>query len=110
MNLPAVCTGALAICLLPVPSVGADAPSKPAARDIVRVSGCATMGPPVTLFCLVVPARGISYVVKSARPPIPLGLGVTVVGRRTGEVDAWCDGVDLEVISWRSNSRVTCPR
>jgi hypothetical protein len=109
MNIASLCAGVAAICLSIALSTAAEAASKRAPRNLVTVSGCATMGPP-TMFCVVVPAGGVSYIVKSARPQIPLDLGVTVVGRKTGESDPWCDGIDLQVISWRTNARLTCPR
>ena len=109
MNIGSLYAGLAAICLSTALSATAEAASKRAARSVVTVSGCATMGPP-TMFCVVVPAGGASYIVKSARPQIPLDLGVTVVGRKTGESDPWCHGIDLQVISWRTNARLTCPR
>jgi hypothetical protein len=91
MNSASLCAGLGAICLSIPLSTPAEAASRRAARNVVTVSGCATMGPP-TMSCVVVPAGGVSYIVKSARPQIPLDLGVTVVGRKTGESDPGVTG------------------
>ncbi len=96
---------ATSLCAVAALTTDADAAKKKRtmAKDLVVVSGCARFVPP---FCTAVAYRGTTYIVNSANPHIPRDTGVTVIGRKTGDMSP-CFGTWLQVISWKPN-RLLC--
>jgi hypothetical protein len=50
-------------------------------RNKVSISGCTSVGPPVCTLIMIKCGKQV-YMVVDARPPIPGGIGVTLVGKR----------------------------
>ncbi len=82
---------------------GADAAPRAKDKDTIVISGCARGTPPL---CTEVNYLGTSYVVRSAKPPIPADTGVTVTGKVMDGLGL-CWGTWLEVTKWRKN-RLAC--
>ncbi len=57
--------------------------------------------------CETISYRGKTYVLNSASPPVPVKVGVTVVGIIAGDISI-CEDTPLRVIKW-SRNRMRCP-
>jgi hypothetical protein len=77
---------------------------KSAMLKTVTVNGCARAAPP---FCTIIGSGAQSYSLHSAAPPVPVNVGVTVVGVRDGDVSP-CFAPPLKVLRW-SRNRLRCP-
>jgi hypothetical protein len=78
--------------------------AKAAMPNTVIVKGCARPAPP---FCTVIGAGPLTYSLHSAAPPVPVNVGVTVVGVKDGDVSP-CFATPLRVLKW-SRNRLRCP-
>jgi hypothetical protein len=106
MHIGKVLAVAAAVCAMLATTGGAEAAKKKGkakAKDTIVVSGCARFAPP---FCTSLTSKGTTYMLSPTTPPIPRDTGVTVVGRKTGNVGP-CFGTWLEVKSWKPN-RLLC--
>ncbi len=76
-----------------------------AANSFIVIKGCAHWAPP---FCTNIGQGGNTYSLLGASPPVPLNVGVTVVGTKSGDLSL-CFGIPIKVIKW-SRNRMRCPK
>ena len=77
---------------------------KTAKQPTVTISGCAYAAPPA---CTNMWSGGQIYSLHGAKPPVPLNVGVTVVGVQDDL--SICFGVPIRVIKW-SRNKMKCPK
>ena len=71
----------------------------------ITLMGCARAAPP---FCTIMSSGAQTYSLIGASPPVPVNVGVTVVGVKDGDVSP-CFATPLKVIKW-SRNRLRCPQ
>ena len=77
-----------------------------AAKDkLITVKGCAHFAPPA---CTLIGSGANTYSLSGGSPPVPTGVGVTVVGIKAGDVSI-CFATPLKVVKW-SRNRMRCPQ
>jgi hypothetical protein len=71
----------------------------------ISISGCTSVAPPV---CTLINSGKQVYMLVDARPPIPAGIGVTLVGEKAGDVSI-CFHPVVKVLKWKQN-KLHCPK
>ena len=94
---------ALAASLLAGLAADASAASRVKGNNI-GLSGCTQFRVP---FCTIMSSGGTTYWLTDATPPIPAGVGVTLVGEKGGTVNP-CFATAVKVLKWKRN-RLRCP-
>jgi len=79
--------------------------AKGAKTATITVSDCTRWAPP---FCTMIGSGPQTYWLQGGSPAVPLNVGVTVVGVKTGDVSL-CFGTPLKVLKW-SRNRLRCPK
>lgn len=74
-------------------------------KDGVVLRGCAHYQVPA---CTIIKSGGQNYSLVGASPPVPLNVGVTVVGIKTGE-SGLCFAPTIKVVKWTRN-KLRCPK
>lgn len=75
------------------------------AKNTVTLSGCTHYQVPA---CTILRAGGQNYSLVGAAKPVPLNVGVTVVGVKTGDLGL-CFAPTIKVLKW-SRNRLRCPQ
>jgi hypothetical protein len=78
---------------------------KTAKQPTVTISGCAYAAPPA---CTNMWSGGQIYSLSGGKPPVPVNVGVTIVGVQSGDISV-CFGVPIKVLKW-SRNRMVCPK
>lgn len=73
----------------------------------ITLMGCARQVPPGPPFCTIMSAGAQTYSLVGASPPVPVNVGVTVIGVKAGDASL-CFATPLKVIKW-SRNRLRCP-
>ena len=74
------------------------------ANSFIVLRGCAHYQVPA---CTIISSGGHTYSLVGASPPVPLNVGVTVVGTKSGDIGI-CFAPSIKVVKW-SRNRMRCP-
>ncbi len=74
-------------------------------NSFIVLRGCAHYQVPA---CTIISSGGHTYSLHGASPAVPLNVGVTVVGTKSGDISI-CFATPIKVVKWTRN-RLRCPR
>ena len=74
------------------------------ANSFIVLHGCAHFQVPA---CTIITSGGQTYSLVGASPPVPLNVGVTVVGTKSGDIGV-CFTTSIKVVKWTRNKQ-RCP-
>lgn len=74
------------------------------ANSFIVLRGCAHYQVPA---CTMISSGGQTYSLVGASPPVPLNVGVTVIGTKSGDIGV-CFAASIKVVKWTRN-RLRCP-
>jgi hypothetical protein len=75
------------------------------ANSFIVLRGCAHYQVPS---CTMISSGGHTYSLVGASPPVPLDVGVTVVGTKSGDMGI-CFAPSIKVVKWTRN-KLRCPK
>ncbi len=81
-----------------------DASAGKRANSFIVLRGCAHYQVPA---CTKISSGGQTYSLVGASPPVPLNVGVTVVGTKSGDIGV-CFATSIKVVKW-SRNKLRCP-
>jgi hypothetical protein len=74
------------------------------ANSFIILHGCAHFQVPA---CTIISSGGQTYNLVGASPPVPLNVGVTVVGTKSGDIGI-CFATSIKVVKW-TRDKLRCP-